>query len=186
MAIVPSLKEWFENSNTKDVLHNISAVQAELAFVLGDALKLQKDSLSDITNEIKKINDLTAEVRKWRRLTKDDGTPSDNGTTGPLGTSAAESERLVNALKAIGVSILDKDISKPSGGQPWTVSRGAIDTWLEDAQGKSSNLSEDSSQRQSDLQQLVGRYTQANDAASGLIKKDGDMTDAVAGNVRAA
>jgi hypothetical protein len=184
--IVPSLKEWFNNTNTGDVLSDLSAMQGKLGFVLGDALALVKDRLADITHEIKKITDLSAEVRKYRRLTKDDGTPADNATTGPLGTSAADSERLVNALKAIGVNILDKDITKPGGGQPWTVSRGAIDTWLEDAQGKSENLSADSSQGQTTLQQMVGRYTQAHDSASGLIKKDGDLTDAVAGNVRAA
>jgi hypothetical protein len=66
------------------------------------------------------------------------------------------------------------------------VSRGALDLWVEDAQGKSENLSADSSQLQTVLQQMVGRYTQAHDAASGLIKKDGDLTDALAGNVRAA
>jgi hypothetical protein len=184
--IVPSLKEWFNNTNTGDVLSDVSAMQGKLSFVLGDALALVKDRLADITDQIKKITDLSAEVRKYRRLTKDDGTPADQATTGPLGTSAADSERLVNALKAIGVNVLDKDSTKPGGGQPWTVSRGALDLWVEDAQGTSENLSADSSQLQTVLQQMVGRYTQAHDAASGLIKKDGDLTDALAGNVRAA
>ena len=157
-----TVDEWLANSNTENVLINISVVSVKLASALARALNLQKSTVEDIGNEINKISDLNVRVSKFK------STDPNPNVAKPLGNSEAEATEIINLLKAAGV---DVKLTPAQAFKPGATAND-ISLWTQALNAKSENLSNKSSQETLRLQTFTNRYTQSSDQASTLIQKN--------------
>ncbi len=168
-----TVDEWLADSNTDNVLINISIVSVKLANALARALNLQKSTVEDIGNEINKISDLNVRVSKFK------STSTDPNKGAPLGKDVAEATEIINLLKAAGVEVKLTPAQAFSPG----ATANDISLWTQALNGKSDNLSNKSSQETLRLQTFTNRYTQSSDQASTLIQKNAQSLGNITRNI---
>ena len=164
------------------ILRDTALVDEDLGLVLGESIRLQRAGVQDLLDRMKAINTLTNQLRSYRPTQKADGKPADDTTMGLLGKTSTDSEAFVAQLKNAGIDINQSDIK--SDTTPWQASRAVIDSWLSMLQSKNDGLSSDAQEKQTLLQQKTGHFTQVMDQASALTKKQSDLGDNVANNLR--
>lgn len=181
-AVTPTaLAEWLESDNTADVLHNLAIVNARLSGVLAEVLNLQKEIVSEVSDRIKKISELGNEIRR----VKLNGV--ENNSEGPLGSTKADSLRILQALKDFGIPNLDADISAATAGTgPYSVKKIWIDSITPSLQGISESESNRSQQEGLRLQTFTSRYTQFAEQASTALQKKAQNNGALVNNLRIA
>ena len=177
----PALSDWLRSDNTSDVMHNLAIVNARLSAVLAEILNLQKEIVSEVSERIKKISELTNEIRqiKFDQL--------ENDSRANLATTKEESLRILRALKAFGVPNIDSVITSTlAGNGPTSVQKIWVDTAVQSLQAISESESNRSQQEGLRLQTFTNRYTQSGEAASSAIQKKGQSTGTIISNMRTA
>ena len=167
-----TVDEWLQNSNTDNVLINISIVSVKLANALARALNLQKSTVEDIGNEINKVSDLNVRVTKFKPTA-----PEPNATL-KFGKDLAEATEMIALLKAAGVEVKKTPAEAHAG-----VTANDISLWTQALNAKSENLSNKSSQETLRLQTFTNRYTQSSDQASTLIQKNAQSLGNITRNI---
>jgi arsenate reductase-like glutaredoxin family protein len=168
-----TVDEWLADSNTENVLINITVVSVKLANALARALNLQKATVEDIGNEINKISDLNVRVSAFKPTST---TPTD---TKKLGKSVEEATEIINLLKAAGVEV---NIT-PADAFNKGVTANDISLWTQKLNATSDTLSNKSSQETLRLQTFTNRYTQSSDQASTLIQKNAQSLGNISRNI---
>lgn len=168
-----TVDEWLADSNTENVLINISIVSVKLANALARALNLQKSTVEDIGNEINKISDLNVRISAFKTTdTKPEAKKS-------LGKSEAEATEIINLLKAAGVTVEKTPADAFNNG----VTANDISLWSQALNAASDSLSNKSSQETLRLQTFTNRYTQSSDQASTLIQKNAQSLGNISRNI---
>ena len=168
-----TVDEWLADSNTENVLINISIVSVKLANALARALNLQKSTVEDIGNQINKISDLNVRISAFKTTdTKPEAKKS-------LGKSEAEATEIINLLKAAGVTVEKTPADAFNNG----VTANDISLWSQALNAKSDSLSNKSSQETLRLQTFTNRYTQSSDQASTLIQKNAQSLGNISRNI---
>jgi hypothetical protein len=167
-----TVDEWLANSNTENVLINISIVSVKLANALARALNLQKSTVEDIGNEINKVSDLNVRISKFKPTAADPNTP------GKFGKDLAEATEMINLLKAAGVTVEKTPADAFKG-----VTANDISLWSQALNATSDSLSNKSSQETLRLQTFTNRYTQSSDQASTLIQKNAQSLGNISRNI---
>ena len=176
-----ALSEWLESDNSADVLHNLAIVNARLSNVLAEVLNLQKDIVKEVSDVISNISKLGNEIRR----VKLDGI--ENNSQGPLGSTKADSLRILNTLKNLGIPNLDADINAASSGTgPYMVKKIWIDSITPSLQGVSESESNRSQQEGLRLQTFTSRYTQFAEQASSALQKKAQNNTNLVSNLRIA
>ncbi len=176
----PALAEWLKSSNTPDVLHNLAVVNARLSGVLAEILNLQKDVVSEVAERLKKISELTNEIR----AVKIDDVTKLNGS-GLLGKTKEDSLRILNALKDLGIPDLDQKINEAKNSTgPISVLKAWIDSIIPSLQGVSESESNRSQQEGLRLQTFTSRYTQSGESASSAMQKRAQSANTIINNFR--
>lgn len=176
------MKDWLRSDSTGDGLHDMLVVQILLSRALTGTLQMNKRRLQDLTLMMDANNALIEKLRGYIPTTDSKGDPANDTTPVNLGASAEDSESIIKQLQAAGININEADINKTAS--PWTVTKNKMDQWMLGLQNRNQTLSSQASQQQADVQQQLGRYNQAVETASSLIKKRGDLGDSIAGNSR--
>jgi len=167
-----TVDEWLANSNTENVLINISVVSVKLSNALARALNLQKLTVEDIGNQINKVSDLNVRVSKFKT------TDPKAEAKMPLGKNIEEATEIINLLKAAGVEVKITPATAFSG-----VTANDVLLWTQALNATSDNLSNKSSQETLRLQTFTNRYTQSSDQASTLIQKNAQSLGNIARNI---
>lgn len=184
MAIGPvvpiDIETWMNQSDSANPLSNLARANAKMASVMGQLVNMQKVVVEEIAAKIKKIAELNVRVKKF--LNPTDSKP-DAKTF--LGFSKDDCLDILTQLKSVGVQNLDPVIAVVKAGTTSLETNNQVIsnlsfelTTLGEAQ---QNISQQENLR---LQQMTNRYTQANDAASAVIQKDGQNKGTVTNNLR--
>ncbi len=175
-----ALDDWLKSSNTPNVMHNIAVINANLSSVYAEILNLQKDVVSEVSERLKKISELTNEIR----AVKLDDSASPNGK-GPLGRTKEDTLRILTSLKNFGIPNIDEKIAeanKETG--PLTVLKAWIDTVVPSLQGVSESESNRSQQEGLRLQTFTSRYTQSAEGAQAAMQKSAQNLATLINNFR--
>lgn len=167
-----------ENTNTKNVLYNIAVVNARLSNAIAKALNLQKNIVESITEEINRVSSLNVDVNTQK------STDPDPNKEKPFGKTAAESLRLLEAMKSLGVKDLDARIAAAREGKIPQVSASTVQLWAQELNAVSERLSSKSQQETLRIQTFTSRYTQATDQATNVIQRDGQSKSTIIQNLR--
>lgn len=169
-----------KNINTKNVMYNIAVVNARLSNAIARALNLQKTIVESISEEINRISLLNVEINSYKV-----NDPKDPSKRGSFGKTAAESLRMLEALKAYGVKDLDTKIELArKGTEIPTIIDSDLQLWSQQLNAKSENFSSKSQQETLRIQTFTSRYTQATDHATNVLQKDGQSKSAIITNLR--
>ncbi len=173
-----------ENTNTKNVLYNITVVNARLSNAIAKALNLQKNIVESISEEINRISSLNVEINSYKP-----NSVANPPKTGPFGKTAAEALQLLESMKALNVEGLDAFIATARGtqstpGAPPQVLDTQIQLWAQKLNAESERLSSKSQQETLRIQTFTSRYTQATDQAANNTQKDGQSKSAIIQNFR--
>lgn len=167
-----------ENTNTKNVLYNIAVVNARLSNAIAKALNLQKNIVESISEEVNRVSSLTVDIN-----TEKSTAPDANAIKG-FGKTPADSVRLLEALKALGVKDLDARIAAAKTGTIPQVSASTVQLWAQELNAVSERLSSKSQQETLRIQTFTSRYTQATDQATSVVQKDGQSKSTIIQNFR--
>lgn len=167
-----------ENTNTKNVLYNIAVVNARLSNAIAKALNLQKNIVESISEEINRVSSLNVDVNAEK------STDPDLNKTKKFGKNPAESIRLLEAMKALGIKDLDAHIAAAKNGTIPEVSASTVQLWSQELNAVSERLSSKSQQETLRIQTFTSRYTQATDQATNVVQKDGQSKSTIIQNVR--
>jgi hypothetical protein len=167
-----------ENTNTKNVLYNIAVVNARLSNAIAKALNLQKNIVESISEEINRVSSLNVDINTQK------STDPDSNKTRGFGKTAAESLRLLEAMKALGVKDLDTLIATAKANTIPQVSASTVQLWAQELNAVSERLSSKSQQETLRIQTFTSRYTQATDQATNVVQKDGQSKSTIIQNYR--
>lgn len=184
MAIGPvvplDIETWMNQSNSANPLSNLARANAKMASVMGELVNMQKIVVEEVAAKIKKIGELNVRVKKFMHPTD---TKPDAATF--LGFTKDDCLDLLTQLKSVGVQNMDFWINFVKAG---TTALATNNQFISNLSFELQTLSEsqqNTSQQESlKLQQMTNRYTQANDAASAVIQKDGQNKGTVTNNLR--
>jgi hypothetical protein len=166
-----------ENTNTKNVLYNITVVNARLSNAIAKALNLQKNIVESISEEINRISSLNVEINRFKP----------NSTTGGdkiFGDSPAEAARLLQAMKEFGVDNIDQAISDSLAGKVIRYKDADIQLFAQKLNAESERRSSKSQQETLRIQTFTSRYTQATDQGANVNQKDGQSKSTIIQNFR--
>lgn len=180
MTIVTSLETFLskENTNTKNVLYNISVVNARLSVAIAKALNLQKNVVEDISEKISQISSLNVKINSYKPNSVK--TPPDPG---PFGKTREESLQMLESMQSFGVEGLDDWIAIAKTKIP-SVKDSDIQLWSQKLNAISESLSSKSQQETLRIQTFTSRYTQATDQSTTVLQKDSQSKNSIISNYR--
>jgi cell division GTPase FtsZ len=167
-----------ENTNTKNVLYNISVVNARLSNAIAKALNLQKNVVESISEEINRVSQLNVDINALKSRETDQNKKVNFGKT------PAEALQLLEAMKALDVNNLDALIATAKGGGIPQVGGSDVGLWAQQLNAVSERLSSKSQQETLRIQTFTSRYTQATDQATNVVQKDGQSKSTIIQNFR--
>lgn len=179
-----SLEEFLSkrNTETKNVLYNISVVNARLSAAIAKALNLQKVVIEDISEKINKISAINVEINSYKPNSVE--TPPKPKL---LGKDAKDALRILESMKALGVTDIagfeDKLKQAANNTQP-SVLDSDIQLWSQKLTSLSESLSSKTQQETLRIQTFTGRYTQATDQSTNVTQKDGQSKNTIINNLR--
>ncbi|MDB5839528.1 MAG: hypothetical protein JWQ23_1480 [Herminiimonas sp.] len=186
-----ALENWLTTSDTVDPLHNLAIIEVLRAMTLGDFLEIQKDGVQRTTERIKRINNLTVEINKYKPKGTDVNEKNPNlAGNGTDQASTDEANDFLDRLHAEGAGLnfppgyKDDRSLRYVVGQKRDIPQSAYVDWAAELKVITDNLSSTSQQDQINLQTVLGQYNKTFEVATTLVKKNTDLKEGVTRNLR--